>query len=203
MLQVPEVTAIQKTPSGAGRPRQFVPGAALQNALDVFWRKGFEATTLEDLLVAMGLSKSSFYACFGSKHALYNEAIRAYSDDYFDTLCDLAPAGADPLAAVRAILATVADTDGEPKGCFFINTVTELAPHDTDLTTYCQGHIARVAKLVTDLLVQAGFTPQLASDRAAAALALAIGLITLRKAGFPAQRLDVLLAQIHPLLVLP
>lgn len=203
MLTVHDAKATQKTIASAGRPRQFVPGEALQNALQLFWHKGFEATSIEDLLGAMSLSKSSFYSCFGSKQALYTEAIRAYSDSYFDALCAAARAATDPLAGVHAVLAQIADPQGGSKGCFFVNTVTELAPHDPGLTTYCQGHIARVATLVTELLVQAGFKPQLASDRAAAALSLAMGLITLRKAGFPPERLEELLAQVRHLLVLP
>lgn len=196
-------TDVKKPGAGPGRPRQFVPEAALQRALELFWRKGYAATSVDDLLSAMSLSKSSFYACFGSRQALYNEAIRAYSDSYFDALCTASRAAPGPQAGVLAVLAMIADTEGGPQGCFFINTVIELAPHDPDLTTFCQSHIARVAKLVTGLLVQAGFKPQLASDRADAALALAIGLITLRKAGLPSQRLEELLGQVRQLLVLP
>ena len=190
-------------PAGAGRPRKFAHGDALQNAMKVFWRKGYESTSLDDLLLAMCLSKSSFYACFGSKQALYNEAIRAYAENILDALVGLAQAAAEPMSGVHAILAAVADTQGGSEGCFIVNTVTELALHDEELAAYCQDHIARIVTLVADLLVQAGFTPLLASDRAAAALALVIGLVTLRKAGFPAQRLRELLAQVETLLVLP
>ncbi len=203
MLPSTEFYAHQKTPANAGRPRQFAREEALQNAMEVFWRKGFEATSLDDLLAGMALSKSSFYACFGSKQALYDEAIRAYAERFLDVMADLARSVADPMAAVQAILATMADTGGGSQGCFIVNTVTELALHNAELTAYCQTHIARMAEIVADLLVQAGFTPQLASDRATAALALVFGLVTLRKAGFPAQRLGELLAQLQPLLVLP
>ena len=203
MLPPNEDTAAQKTPAGAGRPRQFAQADALQKAMEVFWRKGFEATSLDDLLAAMGLSKSSFYACFGSKQALYDEAIRAYADRFLVSMADMARSAADPMAAVQAILVSMADTQGGLQGCFVVNTVTELALHDAELTAYCQDHIARMAQCVADLLVEAGFTPELANDRATAALALVFGLVTLRKAGFPAERLDALLAQMQPLLVLP
>lgn len=203
MLPPTKANADQKPPAGAGRPRQFAPGDALQKAMTVFWRKGFEATSLDDLLAAMGLSKSSFYACFGSKQALYDEAIRAYAESFFESMGDMARSAADPMAAVQAILTAMADTEGGSEGCFVVNTVTELALHDVELTAYCQAHIERMTQFVADLLVEAGFAPQLASDRAAAALALVFGLVTLRKAGFAAQRLDALLAQVQPLLVLP
>jgi TetR/AcrR family transcriptional repressor of nem operon len=203
MLSPTEVTAHRKPLASAGRPRQFARDEALQKAIEVFWCKGFEATSLDDLLAGMGLSKSSFYACFGSKQALYDEAIRAYAERFLDVMGDLAKSAADPMAAVLAILATMADTEGGSQGCFIVNTVTELALHNPELTAYCQAHIARMTEVVADLLVQSGFTPGLANDRAAAALALVFGLVTLRKAGFPAQRLGELLAQLQPLLALP
>lgn len=186
-----------------GRPRQFLPEAALQNALDVFWRKGFEATSLQDLLDAMQLSRSSFYACFGSKQGIFTAAVQAYADACFANFSAVAHASPDPIAGVQAVLAAVVDTDGGTRGCFFVNSVTELAPHDAEFASYGQGHIARVASLVTGLLVRAGFTPGLAEDRAGAALALAIGAITLRKAGIPAARIQVLLKQSEALLCLP
>ena len=203
MLLSPDFVHPQKMTAVTGRPRQFVPQAALQSALDVFWRKGFEATSLEDLLGAMQLSRSSFYACFGSKQGIFTAAVQAYADACFANFKAAADASPDPVAGVRAVLAAVADADGGTRGCFFVNSVTELAPHDAELAAYGQGHIARVASLVTALLVRAGFTPRLAEDRAGAALALAIGAITLRKAGIPAARIQLVLKQSEALLRLP
>ncbi len=61
-----------------GRPREFDPEDALDDAVEVFWTQGFDATSLRDLLGAMGLSKSSFYQTYGSKGELYLEAIDRY-----------------------------------------------------------------------------------------------------------------------------
>lgn len=194
---------LQKTPVVPGRPRQFLRETALQGALEVLWRKGFGATSLDDLTQAMQLSRSSLYACFGSKRGVFVAAIQAYADECFATFSTVAKAAPDPLGAVRVVLAAIADADGGTRGCFFANSVTELAPHDAELAAYSQGHIARVAALVTDLLIHAGFAPQLAQDRAGAALALAMGAITLRKAGIPAARIQLLLDQAQMLLVLP
>lgn len=151
----------------------------------------------------MNLSRSSFYACFGSKQAVFMAAIEAYADERFASVQAAARSTPDPIAAVRAVLSTVADTGGGIRGCFFANAVTELAPHDLALAAYCQSHIGRVAGLVTNLLIQAGFKPRLAEDRGGAALALAMGAITLRKAGIAPVRIEALLAQAQPLLDLP
>lgn len=61
-----------------GRPRSFDRDAALQQAMEVFWAKGYEATQLADLLAAIGINPPSFYAAFSSKETLYREAIDRY-----------------------------------------------------------------------------------------------------------------------------
>ena len=190
----------------AGRPRAFLPEHALQSALDVFWRQGFEATSLDDLTGAMGLSRSSFYGCFGSKRAVFMAALRAYAEEHFEAISRIASSATQPVAAVLAILTTItslANSDDGRRGCFFVNSVTELAPHDPALADYSRSHIVRVLRVVSDLLILAGFKPRDARERAGAALALAMGTLTLRKAGMPAAPVKALLKQMHTLLALP
>ena len=61
-----------------GRPRAFDPDAALDRALEVFWRQGYEGTALTDLTAAMGISKPSLYAAFGNKEELFAAVIDRY-----------------------------------------------------------------------------------------------------------------------------
>ena len=63
---------------GRGRPRAFDRDAALTQAMHLFWRKGFAATSISDLTAAMGIGSPSLYAAFGSKEGLYTEALRHY-----------------------------------------------------------------------------------------------------------------------------
>src|ERR1700690_3933812 len=63
-----------------GRPRAFDPEKALEAALRVFWKKGYEGTALSDLTAAMGINRPSIYATFGNKEALFRKALDRYSE---------------------------------------------------------------------------------------------------------------------------
>lgn len=185
-----------------GRPRGFDADAALRVAIAVFWQRGAGATSLDDLGQAMGLSRSSLYACFGSKHDLLMAAVRLYADERFAMLNETALANTDARAAVQAMLAIIADVKGGTRGCLFVNAVAELAPGDVELMRFAQVHTARVAALMAATLVRAGCNEAEATPRAGAVLALAIGVTTLRKTGVPASELTTLLAQAEQLLPL-
>ncbi|GAA2142947.1 TetR/AcrR family transcriptional regulator [Actinomadura napierensis] len=61
-----------------GRPRTFDPDTALRQALDLFWERGYEGTSLSDLAQAMGIASASIYACFGSKEDLFRQVMALY-----------------------------------------------------------------------------------------------------------------------------
>jgi TetR/AcrR family transcriptional repressor of nem operon len=183
-----------------GRPRGFDAEAALRVAVDVFWQQGYEATSLEALSHAMGLSRSSFYACFMSKHALLMAAVQRYADERYASLIERVAASADPREAVRAMLAVIADVDGGRRGCLFVNVVSELAPGDAELVALAQAHTARVGALMTATLRRLGCAEAEASQRAGALLALVMGVTTLRKTGVPPLQLVALLNQADQLI---
>lgn len=72
------MSAVICTPNNIGRPRAFDTNTALESALEVFWRKGYDGTTLTDLTDAMGINKPSLYAAFGNKEQLFLKAIELY-----------------------------------------------------------------------------------------------------------------------------
>ena len=115
------------------RPKAFDPAQALDCALEVFWHQGYEATSLQDLLEAMGLSKSSFYETFGSKHALYLAAMDRYRETaiarYVRLLGDQDD-GLQAIADVFAALVAQLDCPQGRRGCFMNNAMVESAPHD-------------------------------------------------------------------------
>lgn len=184
---------------GPGRPRLFDEPTVLDAALQVFWRKGYEMTTLDDLTRATGLSRSSLYGCFGSKHDVYLAAINRYDDESYKALRALAHAAPTPRDTVQRVIEAIADVDGDRRGCFFVNCVTELAPHDAEIEALSRRHLDRIEDLLADAYRDGGAFAD-AADRARAVMSVAMGATLMRKAGVETDRLGALIAQIEPLL---
>lgn len=115
------------------RPREFDETAAVDAALECFWQRGYEATSVRDLTASMGLTAPSLYNAFGDKQRLFARALRQYLDGTtHDRLRRLEAAG-PPKAAIRRFFAEVIDhsvKDPNRKGCFLVNSALEVAPHD-------------------------------------------------------------------------
>ncbi|MFO0804926.1 MAG: TetR/AcrR family transcriptional regulator [Gemmataceae bacterium] len=105
-----------------GRPREFDVNQALDRAMDVFWKRGYEAATLPELTAAMGINKPSLYAAFGSKEQLFRKAVERYVNGPAGYLSE-AMRQPSARAAVEAMLAGGIDvvTDpNRPGGCLII-----------------------------------------------------------------------------------
>ena len=108
--------------SHVGRPRAFDMDTALEKALEVFWRKGYDGTSLSDLTDAMGINKPSLYAAFGNKEQLFLKAIELYESR---PCAFFMPALEKPTAyevaehMLYGAAANMADKD-QPQGCVVI-----------------------------------------------------------------------------------
>jgi AcrR family transcriptional regulator len=104
-----------------GRPRGFDRDAALEAAMFLFWRKGFAATSMNDLCDAMGVGSPSLYAAFGSKEALYLEAIEHYVRTQGPPIWDKLAVGATARAGIENLLIAAAGSlpksRATPAGC--------------------------------------------------------------------------------------
>ena len=107
---------------GLGRPREFDPDKALDSALEVFWRQGYEGTSLSDLTEAMGIAKPSLYAVFGNKEELFRKALDRYTARRSDLACDALNEPTSRRAVERMLLgfAGVDADDDVPKGCLMV-----------------------------------------------------------------------------------
>jgi TetR/AcrR family transcriptional repressor of nem operon len=155
------------------RTKQFDPDAALQSALELFWQRGYEATSMADLEEHLGIGRASIYATFGNKHELYLKALDRYLENS-DPLRELSQPG-PALAAVRAVVrrfATEASTEASRlNGCFVTNTAAELAPRDPAAARRVEHSWDHFETLLHSALVRAQAQGELAGDRDPRALA--------------------------------
>ncbi|RAJ04298.1 TetR family transcriptional regulator [Chitinophaga skermanii] len=119
----------------AGRPKIFDEQEVLDKAIDLFWKKGYTATSTEDLLQAMDLNKGSLYNTFGSKKELFSRAIQHFHTRGSQAMHDLLKPADNPVTAIRQFFLDIASTDLEThfKGCFVGNTLAELSNQDEEL----------------------------------------------------------------------
>jgi len=117
------------------RPPEFDRTKALEAAMKQFWARGYLATSLADLLDAMGLARSSFYASFGTKRKLFMECLALFGERTLAIIDEdakhLAPS-ALPRAFFEATLLNVSQRKAK-QGCMMVNTVLELADVDPEL----------------------------------------------------------------------
>lgn len=118
-----------------GRPRQFDRDEALQKAMSLFWRYGYESTSLAQLKLAMGgISAASLYAAFGSKESLYKEAVNLYLATSGGEVREaLSNPDLDPIEAITlALRSAVKEQAGgsHPRGCMVVLSATNCSPEN-------------------------------------------------------------------------
>jgi AcrR family transcriptional regulator len=123
---------IEGTKRGRGRPPVFDRDAALKEAMKLFWERGYQGTSFDDLIAAMGISASSFYNSFGSKEALYCEATQSYlamsGSWFFGILND---ESTDTRTAFSRLFAATAEEFtrcDHPLGCMVALACTQTPP---------------------------------------------------------------------------
>jgi len=107
----------------AGRPRSFDRNEALSSALHVFWTKGYADASMTDLTGAMGINSPSLYAAFGSKEALFREAVRLYTEREGAILWRSMNEAGTAREAIEGLLLATANANGQcdrPKGCLLV-----------------------------------------------------------------------------------
>ncbi|MFC9775623.1 TetR/AcrR family transcriptional regulator [Paenibacillus chitinolyticus] len=125
------------------RQREFDEDAALDAAMRLFWEKGYEAASLTELTARMGIQRPSMYAAFGSKKELFEAALRSYTQAHAARVRAKLQSGTSVKDAFRALFeGIVADEYEESlnRGCFSINTMVELAPHDEKFEILTREH---------------------------------------------------------------
>lgn len=138
----------------AGRPRGFNTEQALKAAMQQFWRVGYEATSLQDLLEVMSLSKSSLYQTFGSKHELFLRSIDFYQRSSADELQASLDNSRTSKAFLNSFLENVIaeSTSRDKKGCLLVNTINELAYRDKAVSKAVTNGLSNMSNVIQNAI---------------------------------------------------
>ncbi|MEU0230730.1 MULTISPECIES: TetR family transcriptional regulator [unclassified Streptomyces] len=157
------------------RTKEFDPDAALRAALELFWARGYEATTMAELVEYLGVGRASIYATFGSKHELYLKALDRYAETQDPRIVEELSAPGPALPGVRALVrrfaAEATADEGRLNGCFVTNSAAELGPHDAAVARRVELSWEQLETLLHAALVRARAGGELPADRDPRALA--------------------------------
>ncbi|MBC8445253.1 MAG: TetR/AcrR family transcriptional regulator [Rhodospirillaceae bacterium] len=156
------------------RTKEFETDDVVLKAIDVFWRKGFEATSIQDLVDAMGINRGSIYGTFGDKAGLFEAAIQRYQIDApSQRLIDKAQTG-DPREEIELFfnsLLTRGEGPERRRGCLVTNSITELSARDDDTASHFRAGVKRLEDAFFTLIERGQATGDIAPWRDARALA--------------------------------
>ena len=155
------------------RAKEFDEAEVLDQALELFRARGFKHTSFADLTTELGVSRQSLYDTYGDKQTLYQTALRRYLDRAIDGMRRKLE---DP-APVRAVLTALFDgivagtcSNGSP-GCFMVNSMVELSPHDADTRALAATHAREIEGLFASRLSAAQRKGEIAKSKDPVALA--------------------------------
>jgi len=133
------------------RPYEFDRKETLSKAMDVFWEKGYKATSIQDLVDRMGIKRGSIYNTFGDKHSLFISAIQHYGDMVTSQTIKILGSRGSPIENIKRFFYQIINKSSNKKsrGCLISNTIVELAPHDKEA--------AREVKKLLDKIEKAFF----------------------------------------------
>lgn len=129
------------------RAKEFDETAVLDKALELFQSKGYYATSAQDLVEQLCISRSSLYDTYGDKHSLFIQALKRYRLTASQGMIDAINTSTDIRQTIRQIFeaaVTASLEDQLSKGCFMVNATIELAPHDAEVAEIIRQNMADV-----------------------------------------------------------
>lgn len=172
------------------RPREFEPEDVVAKAMDLFWRKGYQATSVQDLVDETGINRASLYAAFGDKHGLFLRTLAHYARSVVPLRAGILEQPDASLPQIREYFTAVVNDFsgfGHGRGCLMVNSAIELAVHDPEIADRVADHLEQLEASFAGALGQAlerGEIPESSNVPALARflMATAQGLMVVGKA---------------------
>ncbi|MCE7068132.1 TetR/AcrR family transcriptional regulator [Dyadobacter sp. CY326] len=154
------------------RSKSFEPEEKLEKARDLFWQKGYQATSMQDLVDTMGLNRGSIYDTYGDKHSLFLRCLKSYADDLLEEYVKAADATKSPLKAIEKIVKRAAlRTIEEGKTCMGVKSAFELASVDEEVHTILKDNTTSIVSVLKELIKKAQKADEVSAKRDPAMLA--------------------------------
>ena len=178
--------------------KQFDESEALERAMQLFWARGFEATSMRELVEGMGINRASIYATYGDKRELFLAALKRYDAVYREAWLTGIAARHEPRSAIVEVFRAVAAmaAGGNHDGCFLVNTALELVPHDEEVRQLVNGALRSAERYFAAMLEADGRDPALAPTL----LALFLGMRVLTRCQMGPSTLPTVVEQVEALL---
>jgi TetR/AcrR family transcriptional repressor of nem operon len=184
------------------RPKAFDTDAALVRAMELFWEQGYAATSMEQLVNTMGISRQSLYDTFGDKHRLFLAAMDSYCTMLDDAMLRGLRAPDAGLQALHDAGMGIIDflvRYPKRRACLMANTTLELAPHDAEIAVKVRAHMKNMESAFRHALGNAKARGEIAASSDADALAkylvgMAHGLMVMAKSGADRETLTGIMA---------
>lgn len=163
------------------RNKEFDYDEKLVTARDLFWKKGYNATTMNDLVDTMQINRSSLYLAYGNKHDLFLKSLTNYIQNKDKQYSRAAKKSEKPLEAIRNVIYSVMESALRDTNCLFTNSVFELATTDQEVSEMLKKQTLKAVDLFEKLLTQAKEDGSLLSDKEPRAFAhfLISGLVSI------------------------
>jgi TetR/AcrR family transcriptional regulator, transcriptional repressor for nem operon len=156
------------------RIKTFDEVEMVEKAKNLFQLKGYEATSMQELVDTLGISRSSLYDTFGDKHQLYCKTLNAYCNENAHQLVKQAETADDPLQFIEYIFNNVIEQSKKDilkKGCYVVNAIVEFSDRNTDVKEITDDNNKAFEKMLEKLIIKAQLQKQIAKDKNAKQLA--------------------------------
>ncbi|WP_298739214.1 TetR/AcrR family transcriptional regulator [uncultured Chitinophaga sp.] len=148
------------------RNKAFDPGERLEKARDLFWEKGYHATSMQDLVEAMQLNRASIYDTYGDKHALFVQCLANYATGKQEDYKRSAAGVESPIRSVECIIRRALErTIEDGKACMATKSAFELGEYDKEVRELLKKDGVRLAKVFEELLRKAQAAGEISKDR--------------------------------------
>jgi TetR/AcrR family transcriptional repressor of nem operon len=157
-----------------GRPKQFDHEKALDQAMRLFWQRGYGATSVQDLVAATGVNRSSMYSTFGNKQRLFLAAVDHYVSEVSAARLERLRAPGSARVALEdyfEAMLTFSREEGQRLGCLLTNSAVEVAPHDAKIAASLRASLGAVEDALFEVIRRGQAQGEFSADKDARALA--------------------------------